>query len=183
MRVRMLSISMEVELNDKGNFVKYKDERASKFAMISAETGGVNVNDKDSFFDPLVISAAIDNRQKVANVGYSMFTSSEGQAYKGFQAVKYKAYKDFGFGNQKRFNGNLYQQNLSLSTVYNAMDNPVLKLETNYSVTDAKYLLYNSHLGGSAQGGSAFNITYPAGKSDRFVSVQGDTKFKKMLIK
>jgi RHS repeat-associated protein len=160
---------------------KYLDDRAAKFALISAETGGVNVKENNPFFDPLIISASIDNRQKVADAGNPRLISSTNQEYKGYYAKKYESYSDFKYGNKQRFNGNKYFENLSYATVYYSLDKPVVKLQNYYNVKQANYILYYSHTGGSPQGGTAFNITYPSGYSTRFVSVQGDTKYKKIL--
>ncbi|TRW27545.1 hypothetical protein FMM05_02585 [Flavobacterium zepuense] len=175
------SINMDVIKNDKNEFVKFKDDRAAKFSMLSAESGGVNIMDEDPFFDPLIISASIDNRQKVSDAGNDGFASYKGQAYIGYHAKKTKAYKDFSEGNKKRFNDNMWGEHLSLSTVYNALDSPVTKLKTDFQMKQANYILYYSHPGGHPQSSPAFNLVLPTNIKHRFVSVQGDKTYMNTL--
>jgi RHS repeat-associated protein len=172
------SISMSTNKGSDGKFLSYKSDRAAKFAILSAESGGANVHDNDPFFGPLIISASIDNRQRVADGGVNSYNSYTNQAYRGYQAKGTRSYKSFADGNQSRFNDNMYYQNLGLCTIYNAMDSPVEQLTNNYSMSDASNILYYSHIGGHAQSKSAYNIAFPSGKSNGFFSIQGDNKYK-----
>lgn len=64
-------ISMAVETDINGKFVRYKDNRAARFAMSSAELGG---SEGSTEFDALVISASMTNRLAALNSGrYSKY--------------------------------------------------------------------------------------------------------------
>ena len=150
---------------DGNTFKHYNDDRAAKFSMICAELGGSILKSDNPLHEALIISASIDNRLLVEQLDSEFkeketFTKENLRQMHGdntyqslfsekqYNAVKYPAYQDFEYGMNKRTSDETTQK-VGLSTVYNAMDNPVYKLQS-LGLEDAPEILGYAHSGNPA---------------------------------
>lgn len=181
--------SIDMSVNSDG---KYKSDDAAKFALIAAESGGSYVSSTDDpIVLPLIIGGCLENRLKLFNLGVTQYaTGNSVQEIKGFQADSYKSYKDFQYGNEKRFGlgTSAYQKknmNIGLSTVYLAVVGSIRYLNENYSVPTGKVkqfeqMLYYAHGSGNTINGD-FDVAIPEGTNDKFQYVRGSNKYKDKL--
>jgi len=161
--VEELYMTMVEKEDEKGNIYKhYNDDRAAKFSMICAELGGSILKEDNPLNEALIISASMDNRLLSEELEpkfkeKEVFTDENLREQHGdgsyqslfkesqYNAVTAKSYQDFEYGLNKR-TSNVAAQKVGLATVYNAMDNPVSKLQS-LGLEDAPEVLGYAHSG------------------------------------
>ncbi|MBN2892940.1 MAG: hypothetical protein JXL97_13820 [Bacteroidales bacterium] len=179
-------INLETIYDSEG-FVGYVEDRAAKFAMIAAESGGLPAKTETPIYDALIISASMTNRQYVEMLKRETPFSTDasrlrfgigsiqslfhGQQY---QAYEYQAYQNYEYGQYKRFRGNVFGENMGLTTIYNALDHPRRKLLENYNLKDAFYILSYAHKPSGSSGLlEVFDIEFNSTLAPYMAHVQG----------
>lgn len=161
--VEELYMAMVTTKDKNGKLYKhYNDDRAAKFSMICAELGGSILKTDNPFNEALIISASLDNRLIVEGLNLKFkqkekFSSEKLRERHGdntyqslfkekqYNAVRYPSYQDFEYGMDKRTSDKVAQK-VGMATVYNAMDNPVYKLQA-LGLKEASEILGYAHEG------------------------------------